>query len=78
VLRPEHIVLLKDKEADGLLTAPAIVQDVIHVGSHVLVTLRSGEISLTCRLSGNVPSHVTAGAYIFAGFRAADLHLIAS
>lgn len=78
VLRPEHIVLLEEKEADGLLTAPAIVQDVIHVGSHVLVTLRSGEVSLTCRLSGNVPSHVTTGAHVFVGFRTADLHLIAS
>jgi spermidine/putrescine transport system ATP-binding protein len=78
VLRPEHVTLLKNKDADGFLTAPATVESVIHVGSHVLVTLRSGDTALTCRLSGSVPPHVAAGAHVFAGFRPADLHLIGS
>ncbi len=77
MLRPENIALLKDANAEGLSATPAIIEDVIHVGSHVLVTLTSGGIALTCRLSGAVPSHVVKGARVFAGFRPADLHLIA-
>ncbi|MBN8941024.1 MAG: ABC transporter ATP-binding protein [Rhizobiales bacterium] len=77
VLRPEAIVILKDAVAEGLSTVPAIVEDVIHVGSHVMVTLRSGDLPLTCRLSGSLPSHVVEGASVFLGFRPGDLHLIA-
>ncbi|QCI67463.1 ABC transporter ATP-binding protein [Phreatobacter stygius] len=76
VLRPEAIVLLKEAAGHGLSTVPAVVEDVIHIGSHVLVTLRSGDVPLTCRLSGSVPAHVVEGAHVFAGFRPDDLHLI--
>ncbi len=77
VLRPEAIAILKDALADGLSTVPAVVEDVIHVGSHVVVTLRSGGLPLTCRLSGALPPHVVEGASVFLGFRPSDLHLIA-
>jgi spermidine/putrescine transport system ATP-binding protein len=76
VLRPEHIVLL-EHPGDGYASVPAVVEDVIHIGSHVLVTLRSGDVTLTCRLSGAVPPHVVEGANVLAGFRPGDLHLIA-
>ncbi|MGL4289242.1 MAG: ABC transporter ATP-binding protein [Phreatobacter sp.] len=77
VLRPEAIAILKDALADGLSTVPAVVEDVIHVDSHVVVTLRSGGLPLTCRLSGALPPHVVEGASVFLGFRPSDLHLIA-
>ncbi|MFX6702231.1 TOBE domain-containing protein, partial [Acinetobacter baumannii] len=64
VLRPEAIAILKDALADGLSTVPAVVEDVIHVGSHVVVTLRSGGLPLTCRLSGALPPHVVEGASV--------------
>ena len=77
VLRPEHIVLLKDTVGEGLSTVAAVIEDVIHIGSHVVVALRSGDVTLTCRLSGAVPPHVVEGANVLAGFRPRDLHLIA-
>lgn len=77
VLRPEHIVLLEHTAGEGFSTVPAVIEDVIHIGSHVLVTLRSGDVTLTCRLSGAVPPHVVEGANVLAGFRPRDLHLIA-
>jgi spermidine/putrescine transport system ATP-binding protein len=77
VLRPEAISLLTEPWADELSTVPAVVEDVIHVGSHVLVTLRAGDTLLTCRVGGAVPPHVAKGTHLFAGFRPGDLHVIA-
>jgi spermidine/putrescine transport system ATP-binding protein len=77
MLRPENIVLLNEAKADGLSTTPARVETIIHVGSHVLVTLKCGDTALTCRLGGALPPYVAEGAQIFAGFRPSDLHLIA-
>ncbi len=75
LLRPEQITLLA-APAEGLICLPAVVEDVIHVGSHVLVRLRCGDGTLACRLSGSVPAHVVTGGAVFAAFRPADLHLI--
>ncbi|HMK80265.1 MAG TPA: ABC transporter ATP-binding protein [Xanthobacteraceae bacterium] len=75
VLRPEN-VLLPPAAAEGVVTAPAVVDDVIRVGSHALVTLTCGEVSLACRVSGAVPAHVAEGAQLLVGFRLRDLHLV--
>ncbi len=75
ILRPEDVTL-SAAATEGSIAAT--VEDVIHVGSHVVVTLRSGEVSLTCRLGGGaVPGHVAAGARVFAAFDPARLHVVA-
>jgi putative spermidine/putrescine transport system ATP-binding protein len=75
VLRPENI-LLPAAATEGVATAPATVNDVIRVGSHALVTLTCGGVSLACRISGAVPAHVAEGAQVLVGFRPRDLHFI--
>jgi spermidine/putrescine transport system ATP-binding protein len=75
VLRPED-VLLPDQITPGIVTVPAVVEDVIRVGSHTLITLTCGSVPLTCRMSGAVPAHVTEGTHILTGFRPSDLHVI--
>jgi spermidine/putrescine transport system ATP-binding protein len=75
VLRPEDVTL-SATAADASIAAT--VEDVIHVGSHVVVTLRSGDVSLTCRRGGAaVPEYVAIGARVFAAFDPARLHVVA-
>ena len=77
VLRPEAISLLPTPPGDGFAAVPAIIEEVIHVGSHVLVTARAGAQALTCRVGGQLPPHIAKGANVVAAFRAGDLHLVA-
>jgi len=77
VLRPEQVSLLPDGPMEGLSTAPAVVEDVIHVGSHVIVNVRVGDVVIASRVSGPLPARVVAGARVHVGFRPDDLHLIA-
>jgi spermidine/putrescine transport system ATP-binding protein len=77
VLRPEQVRVLLDGQGDDLVTAPAIVEDVIHVGSHVIVNARAGDIVVASRVSGQLPPQVVKGARVHVGFRPDDLHLIA-
>ncbi|KAB2851395.1 MAG: ABC transporter ATP-binding protein [Hyphomicrobiaceae bacterium] len=75
VLRPENVILT-ETASEGIATAPAVVEDVIRVGSHGIVTLMCGAVPLTCRISGTIPPHVREGAQLLAGFRPSDLRLI--
>jgi spermidine/putrescine transport system ATP-binding protein len=77
VLRPEQVSLLPDGATEGLSTVPAVVEDVIHVGSHVMVNARVGDTVITSRVSGQLPAQVVKGARLHVGFRPDDLHLIA-
>ena len=77
VLRPEAIRLLPAAPGEGFAAVPAIVEELIHVGSHVLVTVRAGETVLTCRIGGQVPPYLAKGASVVAAFRPDDLHLVA-
>jgi spermidine/putrescine transport system ATP-binding protein len=77
VLRPEQVTLLPDDSAEGFSTVPAVVEDVIHVGSHVMVNARVGDTVIVSRVSGQLPAHIVKGARLNVGFRPDDLHLIA-
>jgi spermidine/putrescine transport system ATP-binding protein len=77
VLRPEQVTLLPNGPEEGLSTAPAVIEDVIHVGSHVIVNARVGDAVIASRISGHLPAQIVEGAHIHVGFRPDDLHLIA-
>jgi spermidine/putrescine transport system ATP-binding protein len=76
VLRPEQIRLDTTEAGSGCCTVPVLVDDVIHVGAHVLVTMSAGQTRLTCRLGGALPTHVAPGARLLAAFRPGDLHVV--
>ena len=78
VLRPEQIRLLEGADAPaGHLAATAIVTDIVHVGSHAMVTLACGETQLVSRLGGTLPAGLVRGASVRIGIDPADLHVIA-
>ncbi|WP_414474674.1 ABC transporter ATP-binding protein [Microvirga sp. M2] len=77
VLRPEHVIIVPNGPAEGLSTATAVVEDVIHVGSHLIVNARVGDTVITSRISGRLPAEVVEGARLHVGFRPDDIHLIA-
>ncbi|MDE1568489.1 ABC transporter ATP-binding protein [Aquabacter sp. P-9] len=79
VLRPEQVRLLEGVDAPaGHLAATAIVTDIVHVGSHAMVTLACGETQLVSRLGGTLPAGLARGASVRIGIDPADLHLIAA
>jgi len=78
VLRPEQVSVLPDGPVEDLVTAPAVVEDVIHVGSHVIVNARVGDRVVASRVSGQLPPQVVKGARVHVGFWPGDLHLIAN
>lgn len=78
VLRPEQIRLLHGADAPaGHLAGTAIVTDIVHVGSHAMVTLACGETALVSRLGGTLPAGLAQGATVRIGIDPADLHVIA-
>jgi spermidine/putrescine transport system ATP-binding protein len=77
VLRPEHVRL----RPEGALSpderaAEGLVQDLIHVGSHVLVNVAVGEIVVSARVTGGLPPGLSEGAPVTLVYRIDDLHLI--
>jgi spermidine/putrescine transport system ATP-binding protein len=77
VLRPEHVVVAANGPIEGLSTVPAVVEDVIHVGSHLIVHARAGDTLLSSRISGQLPAEIVEGTHVHMGFRPDDIHLIA-
>jgi len=77
VLRPEHVIVVANGPTEGLSTVPAIVEDVIHVGSHLIVHARAGDTLISSRVSGQLPVEIVEGANVHVGFRPNDIHLIA-
>ena len=77
VLRPEHVIVAPRGPLDGLSTVPAVVEDVIHVGSHLIVHARAGDTLISSRVSGQLPAEIVEGAHVHVGFRPDDIHLIA-
>jgi spermidine/putrescine transport system ATP-binding protein len=77
VLRPEQVRLGADARAPGLSTAPCVIEDVIHIGSHVLVNLRAGSALITCRMATNALAALRPGQATTLGFHPQTLHLIA-
>jgi len=74
VLRPEHIILGPAPGPDWS-TADGTVEDVIDVGSQVVVSIRVGHLLITSTRPGIEPPR--RGVPVDIAFRPADLHVVA-
>ncbi len=75
VLRPEDILVTTKPVADRL-ALPAVLSDIVHVGSHASVTLTVGDSTLTARLAPSALAGLGAGQPVFANIRLADIRLV--
>ncbi|TCR62976.1 ABC transporter ATP-binding protein [Bosea sp. BK604] len=75
VLRPEDI-LVGTEPAAGRLALPAVVSEIVHVGSHASVALTVGATTLTARLAPSALAGLTTSQPVFANIRLADLSLV--
>ncbi len=75
VLRPEDILVTTEPVAERL-TLPAVVSDIVHVGSHASVALTIGSTTLTARLAPSALAGLSAGQSVFANIRLSDLRLV--
>lgn len=75
VLRPEDILVTTEPAAERL-ALPAVVSDIVHVGSHASVALTVGGAILTARLAPSALAGLSVGQPVFANIRLADLRLV--
>ncbi|MGX1788804.1 ABC transporter ATP-binding protein [Bosea sp. NPDC055332] len=75
VLRPEDILVTTEPVAERL-ALPAVVSEIVHVGSHASVALTVGGAILTARLAPSALAGLSAGQPVFANIRLADLRLV--
>jgi len=75
VLRPEDILIASTPAADHL-ALPAVLSDIVHVGSHASVTLSVSGNILTARLAPSALAGLSAGQTVFANIRLSDLRLV--
>jgi spermidine/putrescine transport system ATP-binding protein len=75
VLRPEDILVAPEPVADRL-ALPAVLSDIVHVGSHAHVTLTAGGTVLTARLAPSGLAGLTTGQSVFANIAVANLRLV--
>ena len=59
-----------------LCALPAVVSDIVHVGSHASVALTVGGSTLTARLAPSALAGVSVGQPVFANIRLCDLRLV--
>jgi putative spermidine/putrescine transport system ATP-binding protein len=58
------------------LALPAVVSNIVHVGSHASVALTVGGSTLTARLAPSALAGLSVGQPVFANIRLADLRLV--
>ncbi len=75
VLRPEDILVTTEPVAERL-ALPAVVSDIVHVGSHASVALTVGGSTLIARLAPSALAGVSVGQPVFANIRLSDLRLV--
>lgn len=75
VLRPEDI-LVTTKPVGERLALPAVLSEIVHVGSHASVALAVGGATLTARLAPSVLAGLSVGQQVFANIRLSDLRLV--
>ena len=75
VLRPEDILVTTEPVAERL-ALPAVVSDIVHVGSHASMALTVGSTTLTARLAPSALAGLGVGQSVFANIRLADLRLV--
>jgi spermidine/putrescine transport system ATP-binding protein len=75
VLRPEDIRVGREP-AEGRVSLPALLRDVVHVGSHGMITLAVGESLLTARVSPAELAHLAAGQNLFANVAVGDVRIV--
>ncbi|QJP17242.1 ABC transporter ATP-binding protein [Starkeya sp. ORNL1] len=76
MVRPEDVLLL-DGPQDGLLSMPAIIEDVVAIGGITTLHMRAGDIALKATRLGLPDDTLRPGAAVTVGFRPASVHLIA-
>ncbi len=77
IVRPEDVAIVTDQALTGLVTVLASVEDIVHIGSHGFVTLRTNGCILISRTTPDTISKLVPGATVHAGFRSTDVHIIA-
>jgi len=75
VLRPEDILVTMEPVAERL-ALPAVLSDIVHVGSHASVALTVGGSTLTARLAPSALAGLSVGQPVFANIRLSDLSLV--
>ncbi|MGE7472329.1 ABC transporter ATP-binding protein [Bosea sp. NPDC003192] len=75
VLRPEDILVTMEPVAERL-ALPAVVSEIVHVGSHASVALTVGGSTLTARLAPSALAGLSVGRPVFASIRLSDLSLV--
>ncbi|QEL27030.1 ABC transporter ATP-binding protein (plasmid) [Bosea sp. F3-2] len=75
VLRPEDILVTAEPVAERL-ALPAVVSDIVHVGSHASVALTVPGSTLTSRLAPSTLAGLGVGQPVFANLRLSDLRLV--
>jgi spermidine/putrescine transport system ATP-binding protein len=75
VLRPEDILVTTEPVAERL-ALPAVLSDIVHVGSHASVALTVGGSTLTARLAPSALAGLSVGRPVFASIRLSDLSLV--
>ncbi|MFZ4542020.1 MAG: ABC transporter ATP-binding protein [Rickettsiales bacterium] len=75
VLRPESILVTTDPVAD-YIALPASLSEIVHVGSHALVTLTVGGSTLIARLAPSALVGLGISQPVFANIRLSDLHFL--
>jgi spermidine/putrescine transport system ATP-binding protein len=75
VLRPEDLLVTAEPLADRL-ALPALLTEIVHVGSHASVGLTVGGTALTARLAPSALAGLGVGRPVFANISLPDLRLV--
>ncbi len=75
VLRPEDILVTTEPVAERL-ALPAVVSEIVHVGSHASVGLTVGDTTLIARLAPSALAGMSVGQPVFANIRLVDISLV--
>jgi spermidine/putrescine transport system ATP-binding protein len=75
VLRPEYLRLGREP-APACVVLPAVVQDIVHVGSHGLVIVEVAGAALTARLDPAALAGIGIGEKLFASISPSDLRIV--
>ncbi len=65
----EDALLLLDGPQDGLLSAPAIIEDVVAIGGITTVHMRAGDVALKATRLGMPDDALRPGVAVTVGFR---------